>query len=388
MDSLYRFEIAVIFQVALWVSFTIVPMIVSLYSFYFFISLPLRRQERARFFVDLLQRGLQQGKTVEQVVIETASCRDGSLGARFHLLSARLRKGESFKDALGQTRHFLPAQVKAILETGLELGDVGRVLPAMQRLLRDAGSKMKGSVNYAVLLLFSFSPSLVVITSVIGVFIMPKFMLIWEDMNAGEKGTGLLQFATDHFLLINSVCVLFTLIIAGVLVLYGAGERSRKWLDSFGFPLSARLDRLLPWKHRRLKRDFSTMLGLLLDVGLPEDRAVELAAKSTSNSEFEKRGAAVIRHLKNGETLTQAIRFIDGEGEFRWRLENARHDQRGFDRALNGWHEYLDAKAFQLEQTAAQSITTGIVLVHGVIVGLFAIGIFYFLISIIEHAAL
>ena len=376
------------FEFVLWVALSIIPMIGSLYGFYFLISLPLRRQERARFFVDLLQRGLRDGKTVEQVVIETASCRDGSLGTRFHLLSARLRKGESFKEALDHTPHFIPAQVKAILETGIDLGDVEKVLPAMLRLLRDAGSKMKSSVNYAVLLLFSFTPTLVVVMSVIGVFILPRFLNIWEDMDAGDEGTGPIIFLTDHSFLINTVCGLITLFIAVVLLLYVSGERSRKWMDFFGVSISARLDRLLPWKHRRLKRDFSTMLALLLDVELPEDRAVELAARSTSNSEFEKRGAAVVGHLKKGEKLTEAIRFIDDDGEFRWRLENARHDQRGFDRALNGWHEYLDAKAFQLEQAAAQTISTSIVLAHGVIVGLFAIGVFYFLISIIEHAAL
>jgi hypothetical protein len=57
-------------------------------------------------------------------------------------------------------------------------------------------------------------------------------------------------------------------------------------------------------------------------------------------------------------------------------------------KALSGWHEALDAKAFQQEQTAAQVATTLLVLLNGAIVACFVIGMFVALIQLINNAIL
>jgi len=57
-------------------------------------------------------------------------------------------------------------------------------------------------------------------------------------------------------------------------------------------------------------------------------------------------------------------------------------------RALAGWHEALEAKAFQLEQSAAQIATTLLVLLNGLIVGSIVIGMFLALIQLINRATL
>ena len=106
------------------------------------------------------------------------------------------------------------------------------------------------------------------------------------------------------------------------------------------------------------------MLALLLDAEVPEERAVLFAAASTANRVFVKRAEKIAAHLRAGVKLTEAIQILDDTGEFRWRLENAAHFSSNFFRALKGWHESLDAKAFQLEQSAAQTITTALVLVN------------------------
>ena len=54
----------------------------------------------------------------------------------------------------------------------------------------------------------------------------------------------------------------------------------------------------------------------------------------------------------------------------------------GFLQALAGWHESLDAKAFQQEQAAAHGITSALVLWSGLFVGAVVISVFMFLVSI------
>ena len=152
-------------------------------------------------------------------------------------------------------------------------------------------------------------------------------------------------------------------------------------------PVTDRFAFQLPWRRRRMQRDFSVMLALLLDVEVPEDKAVRLAAESTANRVFLMRAERVVADLRQGVKLTEAVRWLDDAGEFRWRLRNAAQAGRGFVAALDGWHETLEAKAFQQEQIASQTITTGFVFLNGLMVSLIAVALFQLLIAVIEVAA-
>ena len=79
---------------------------------------------------------------------------------------------------------------------------------------------------------------------------------------------------------------------------------------------------------------------------------------------------------------------MDDSGELRWRLANALQGRGNFLRALMGWHEALDAKAFQEEQAAAQLTTTGLVLFNGVMVASIVIAVFLVLIQLLNEAVL
>ncbi len=80
----------------------------------------------------------------------------------------------------------------------------------------------------------------------------------------------------------------------------------------------------------------------------------------------------------------EAIRVFDDSGEFHWRLANATHARGGFLNALRGWHEALDARAFQLEEATAHTVTTGIVILNGVLVALIATAMFGILLAVLN----
>src|SRR6185436_13439557 len=108
----------------------------------------------------------------------------------------------------------------------------------------------------------------------------------------------------------------------------------------------------------------------------------------TDNRVFQRRAGAVASRLQQGMKLTEAVQALDDAGEFRWRLTNAAHATDGFRAALAGWHEALDAKAFQQEQAAAHGITTGLLLLNGLFVGTVVASVFSFLVSIINAGIL
>src|SRR5690242_529661 len=81
------------FSFVLYVLLGIMPMVGSVYLVYFLLTLPMRRAERGRLFLDLIELGLKQGRTPEAAIVSASASRDPSLGARFHLLAAYLERG-------------------------------------------------------------------------------------------------------------------------------------------------------------------------------------------------------------------------------------------------------------------------------------------------------
>jgi type II secretory pathway component PulF len=181
--------------------------------------------------------------------------------------------------------------------------------------------------------------------------------------------------------------ILFALLLIAV-VFYIGGPRLVRWIQFPSAPLVDWLAWRVPWKRRRMQRNFSMILAIMLDNGIPESDALRLAGESVVNEIFRRRIAKAQNNLAAGAKLTEAVASLDDSGEFRWRLTNAVHAHGGFLRALTGWHESLDAKAFQQEQAAAHTVTSGLVIANGLIVATVAVGVFSVLISIINAGVL
>lgn len=362
--------------------FGFVPAII--YVIYFCITLPLRRQERALFFLDLLEIGLKDGHSPEQTITALSASRDRALAVRVHLLAAHIENGLRFEQALEEVPRLLPPQIVATLKAGAELGDLTRVLPACRQQLRDGSSQTRGALNYLFIFGLISTPLALYIWFLIHQWVLPKMLDIMKDMMEMQTAPNLLVFHPWLNAVILPLQILLPLIFLFLVACYLGGPRLRGWLE----PISDWLAMRVPWRRKRLHRDCSSMLALLLDAGLPEKRALQLAAASTANRSFIRRAERAIAELSQGVKLTAAVARLDDSGEFRWRLTNASQASRGFTPALNGWIESLDAKAFQQEQAAAQMFTTALVLLNGVMVGLIVVGVFQILTLLIEEGVL
>jgi len=373
----------------LWAVLCLPPVIGILYLFYFLFTLPMRRNERARLFLDLLALGLKDGRNPEATVLEAAASRDRAMGVRFHLLAAHLQTGLRFSDALDKVPRLLPPQIRAMLKAGERIGDLAKVLPACRQLLNDGVSQVRGALNYLVILAFCVTPLTIFIPLMIRVKVLPAFQQIFANMTEGAfPAFTRFVFGLSQSGLLFAVQSAFILLIWLAALAYVGGPRLRGWLQRVLPRLTDGLLCRLPWRHKRLQRDFSAMLAVLLDVGVPEAEAVTLAAETTANSTFTRRAAKTRQLLNDGVKLPDALRVMDDSGELQWRLANALHRHGGFLHALTGWHEALDARAFQLEQSVAQVATTSLVLLNGVVVASIVIAVFLLLINLLNEAVL
>lgn len=352
------------------------------------LGLPLQRRQRARIFLDILETGLAEGQSLESTIVSFARARDMMPGIRFHLLAAYIETGQRLSEALKSVPRFLPPQIVAMLTVGEQLGDVRKVLPACCKTLTGGSSKTMSAVNYLIIVLLLLNPVCGVIWPFIGIVIFPKFQEIFTDLLAGRPFPPLISFVIAHRLFISVIQLGLMALSFLVLLAYDFGPCGIPWLGPLLKPLLDAASYRLPWRQKRLERDFSAMLALLLDANVPEEQAVLLAAQSTDNKVFIDRAAQVVQQLRDGVPLTDAVQALDDTGEFRWRLANAAHGRGGFMTALSGWHDMLDAKAYQSEQVASQTITTGLIVLNGCIVALIAIGVFQALTSVVWELSL
>jgi type IV pilus assembly protein PilC len=376
----------VVLLISVIVNLVIIGSIV--YLIYFLLTLPMRRKERARLFVNLVELGLKDGHSPETTITTIANCRERSLSVGFYVLASYIQQGMRFSQALEKVPRLVPPQICAMLKTGERIGDISKVLPACHALLNDGVSQVRGALNYLVLLAFAVTPFTILVPLLLRVKVLPAYKSVFEGTLDGQLLPAFTRFvfATNGIGIIIQVAFLCVVWLA--MVAYIGGPRLQGWIQRVlpGVPGWASWQ--FPWRRKRLHRDFSAMLSILLDANVPEVEAVALAGESTNNCMFRRRADRARSLLVKGVKLPEAIRVLDNSKELSWRLTNALRRGSGFLRALAGWHDTLDAKAFQLEQAAAQIATAALVLINGLIVGSIVTAIFLALIKILNEAAL
>jgi type IV pilus assembly protein PilC len=354
-------------------------------TIHFLLSLPMRRRDRALFFLDLVETVLQRGQPLEPAILAAAENHDRAIGVRFYMVAAHLEGGARLGEALEKEPRFLPPQVNAMLRAGEKLGDLKNVLPACREVLRIAPDTVRSTTHYMVAILLIFAPIACLLISTLSVFVIPKF----KDVFAG-MGVPMWPFAAFVFrlneahILVGFETAVF-LALLSVAAIYIGGPGCVRWFQFRSVPIVDWMAWRIPWKQKKLQRTFSAMLAVLLDGGVPEAEAVRLAGEATANEICRRRARRVIAALAKGVKLDDAVRAFDDTGEFHWRLTNATHAHGGFLQALRGWHEALDAKAFQQEETATHIATSGLVILNGLVVALIAISMFGMLVMLLRH---
>jgi type II secretory pathway component PulF len=350
------------------------------------ISAALRREERARCFLRLLEIGLQQGRTVEETVSSLNSARVTEMGRHFSRFAGWMARGMRLGEATDEVPRFLPDQVNAMLRVGDVIEDVPRVLPICRASLTTGSSTARRQLDNVMALLF-VSPAGPAVIAILSVFVLPKFRSLAEDMMPAPYAPMETWFSAAQFFAYVAA------ILWVVAWLLESGRGGGQWLLRLvrvGTTLTDWVQYQMPWKRRRMLRDFSALLGSLLDAGVPEARALDLAAEGAVNQRFRQRVSRARGRLAEGTPIGEAVADLDPTGEFAWRFRNASaagSAANRFTAALQGWHESLDARAFRQEQIVSQSLTTLFVLLNGCMVGSAAIGVFSFLSHLVQSLA-
>jgi type II secretory pathway component PulF len=374
------FQFVIVF--VCWMSWFLLPGGVASVVLHYLLSLPMRRRDRALFFLDLMETVIDRGQPVEHAILSAAENHDRAIGVRFYMVATHIECGARLGEALERVPSFLPSQVTAMIQAGEKLGDLKKVLPACREVLRVAPDTVRTTMHYMVAILLLFAPIAVWLISLLTLFVIPKFKDVGAGFGIPPWPLALFVFKIAPYLVAFEIVLFFVLL--AVAAIYIGGPGFVRWFQFRSVPVVDWLIWSIPWKRKQHLRAFSAMLAVLLDGGVPEAEAVRLAGEATANEICRRRAQRVIAALQSGVPLAEAVRSFDDTGELHWRLSNAIHAHGGFLSALQGWHAALDAKAFQQEETATHTLASGLVILNGVVVGLIAISLFGMLVMFLK----
>ncbi len=339
---------------------------------------PLRRRETAQLLLDIVAASFKQGRRPKETIVAAARTLDPELADAFHSIAAALDHGQSLSNALDASGLRLPPGFKSLIGMGERTGRLREILPAAERILRDSQRLNRNAAAAVIGLAFVVAPFALMMLAVLRVYVFPKFLAIMEDMGT-ETVPALATWAFSPDSQWLSIHLLLMLGIWAAVMAYVAVARGY-W--SGLLPDAAAM--LIPWRRKRMQRDFSTALAVLLDAGLGEEEAVRLAAEALGNRAFQDRAALIIENLAQGRPLPDAVEPLDPDGQFRWRLRNGGDRPGRFTRALAGWQESLEARAFLQQQAATHGLAAFLVLWNGIVVGGVGVCIFQFMVNVLN----
>lgn len=371
--------------ILIWVFLWALPVLGLTSLVYFLSTLPARRREKARLFLDLLHTGLEEGRSLEHTVTSLARTRDRTLGVRFYLVAAYLEEGESLFRALQKVPAFLPPGVTGVLAAGAQSGKLMEAMQAARRSIAHPISRTTHAIHYAFVLVLTVLPFCALFLPWWSIKIFPVMMEILRSMEVTLHPLTLFAAAYSRWLAV--IYAVLMLAVGGIFIAYLCGPGLCRPDPGLFRRLADRFHYALPWWRKRLLRDFSLQLALLLEAGLPESVAVETAGRGTPSYRFQGFCDQVRAKLAAGVALPAALGELE-QTQLTWRFQSAAGSGRRFVDALRHWHEALEAEAARSEDVAAHLLSSGMVVFNGVMVGLMVSAVFVALSSMVNEAAL
>ena len=214
----------------------------------------------------------------------------------------RVREGKSLSEAIEEVGLFSKVYSTAIL-AGEKSGNLSGVLEyyiAYQRVSTGVKKKILAMLVYPTLLIFVA----VVVVSYLVTFVIPKFALLYRDLNVELPASTrfLIAITVDYrYIVLSSLGVLF---LAGVLLYFWSRtEEGGLAFDRLKFRLPLIGDTLLKFQVAQFSRTLST----LLTGGTPLVTALQTASDSITSRLVRGTVSESTQMVREGESLHNAL---------------------------------------------------------------------------------
>src|SRR2546425_9542307 len=218
----------------------------------------------------------------------------------------RVREGKSLSEAVAEAGVFSKVYSTAIL-AGEKSGNLPGVLDyyiAYQRVSTGVRKKIIASLAYPALLI---SVAVIIVTYLVTV-VIPKFALLYRDMNVELPAPTrlLIAITVDYRYAVLGIVVLMAVTAAGVF-LWSRSEDGGAAFDRFKFRLPVIGDTLLKFQVAQFSRTLST----LLTGGTPLVAGLQTASDAITSKLLRSAVAQATQRVREGESVHVALSSRD-----------------------------------------------------------------------------
>lgn len=346
---------------------------------------PSRWLARSRMFLVAISSAIERGVPVEQALIDLSEKRDTEMGVEFHALAAWLNTGLPLHEALEKVPRFLPRSIQVLLVYGSRTGKLKELLPVGQKVMTSLtihGGQTSRNLFHPLAIMLT----LIGITGLLTTFVVPKFAAIFADMGVDMEAESLsyFMFVWSNFDLWLACHFTALGIMIACCLFFAGGPAVVNWMQTKLPRLTDSIHRLFPWQRLEQQRRFGLMLSHLLDAGIPEEPALVMSGEFAGNQWFKRGVEQASKALRNGESLIAALKLIDADQDFQFRMETARRSGSPFREALADWAEAIRARAQFREAAAVDLAHTGFLCYNAAWIGFVGISFFAAEIQLID----
>jgi type II secretory pathway component PulF len=315
-----------------------------------------------RQLASLIRSGVPILRALRTIQGQTENRRMGQLVAELEVI---IRDGGMLSDALSR----YPALFPPLFLDMVRAGESGGVLDLTLTRLADAREKEE-DVRRKVQAATAY-PLLVVIVGVITVFVLltfflPQVVALFEDFEHLPLPTRILIGASNFFSRYWYWLALFMMLLVVVVKRLAAMERGRSLFDAvaLGLPLIGRFVR-----ESEIAR-FARTLALLIDAGVPIDKALTLGANTLRNAILrEEVEAARVGTVQKGAPLSEGLRRARHFPAFVSNMTAVGEEGGRLDESLLEVAAFYEKEVDQQARLVTSLIEPALILVVGALVG-------------------
>jgi len=272
------------------------------------------------FLASTLRRNLPLGSSLAAFAQEMSVLRPARRRMILGIADAT-DNGSPLSEELDKHNHVFPEAYRALVRAGERSGNLATMaerLREMAQLRRRAVSRAVAYLMYPLLLAGAIVFGAWFVTTIV----FTQFAYMLDDM--GVDAPGAFTFIIRAVGLGERYWPLFTLV---PVVVYAAwkGIALRRAMSFAPSGLGWHMPLLKRYERRRAVSQYALVAGRLMEAGVAETEALEIAAESSGSARMDRIALAACEGVKEGRKLSQALKAADPRGElpseFAWYVE-------------------------------------------------------------------
>lgn len=321
-----------------------------------------------RQFATMLQAGIGIVKCLD--ILEKQSTHQGLKNACGEMMTS-VQKGNLLSNAMAEHRELFPQLLIQMVVAGEASGNLDVVMDRLAMTYEKEAkieNKMGTAMTYPIVLLVT----LVIITAVILVFVLPKFTAMFEQSGQDLPVPTKILIGMSDFLIERWYIVLIAIVVIIILIKQTLSrDEGQRVFDGFKIkaPIIGEQFRMIVTSR------FTRTLATLLSSGIGLLEAISIVGRVVGNKEVEHRLDNASEDIKKGIALSRAINDVDVFPPMVVSMIKIGEESGSLDTVLEKTADYYDEELDTAIQRLVGLMEPAMILVMGVVVAFVVISI-------------